>query len=57
MSINETLSEIDPSRYAVYQMLDYIKDVLKIKIIQEKTANLILIKTEPFIDSLYNYVY
>lgn len=57
MSINETLSEIDPSRYAVYQMLDYIKDVLEIKVIQEKTANLILFKTEPFIDSLYNYVH
>lgn len=51
------LTEIDPSRYTVYQMLDYIKDVLKIKPVQEKINDLILIKTEPFIDSLYNFVH
>lgn len=57
MPIEKTLAKIDPSRYTVYQMLDYIKDVLKIKPVQEKINNLYLFKTEPFIDSLYNFVH
>lgn len=51
------ISRTDPSRYTVYQMLDYVKDALRIALVQKKTANLFLFKTEPFVDSLYNYVH
>jgi len=57
MPIEKILIEIDPSRYTVYQMLDSIKDVLKIKPVQEKINNLYLFKTEPFVDSLYNFAH
>lgn len=53
----QTLIKIDPSRHIVYQMLGDIKDVLQIKIIQKETADWFLFKTEPFIDSLYNYAH
>lgn len=53
----KTLAEIDPSRYTVYQMIDHIKDDLKIKPLLERTDDLYLFKTEPYIDSLYNFAH
>src|SRR5680860_1757750 len=57
MKINKTLLAVDPSRYTVYQLLDYIKDKIKIELIQKDLGNLFFIKTNPDIDSLYNYVH
>jgi GNAT superfamily N-acetyltransferase len=57
MEINKALLAIDPSRYTVYQLLDYVKDKIKIELIQKDVDNLFFIKTEPYIDSLYNYVH
>jgi GNAT superfamily N-acetyltransferase len=57
MEISRRLAKIDPSRSTVYQLLDYIKDEVKIKLIQQETDNLFLIKTEPYVDSLYNYAH
>jgi GNAT superfamily N-acetyltransferase len=57
MEANLDLLAADPSRYTVYQLLDYIKDKSNIKLIQRNEGNLFLIKTEPYLDSLYNYVH
>jgi len=57
MKIDNIISKIDPSRHAVYEMLDYVSDKIGIKLIQQKTADLFLFKTEPSIDSLYNYAH
>ena len=54
MKINKRLSEFDPARYTVYQMLNYFKKRVGVKLIQKKTANLLFFKTVPGIDSLYN---
>lgn len=57
MKINPLISKIDPSRYTVYQTLDYVKDAAGRELTQKKTANLFLFKAQPFIDSLYNYAH
>jgi ribosomal protein S18 acetylase RimI-like enzyme len=57
MFIEKKISKLDPSRYIVYQMIDSIRDILNIKIVQEEKDNLFLFKTEPFIDSLYNFAH
>ncbi len=57
MPAEKKLSELDPSRYTVYQILESIRDILQIKIVREKTDSLFLFKTEPFIDSLYNFAH
>src|SRR5680860_555275 len=57
MKINKTLLAVDPFRYTVYQLFDYIKDKIKIELIQKDLGNLFFIKTNPDIDSLYNYVH
>lgn len=57
MFIENKISKFDPSRYTVYQMISSISDILNIKIIQEEKKNLFLFKTEPFIDSLYNFAH
>lgn len=57
MNLDKILSTIDPSRYTVYQMLDCFKDTLNIKVKQAEIDNLFLFKTEPCIDSLYNYAH
>jgi GNAT superfamily N-acetyltransferase len=57
MEINKALLTVDPSRYTVYQLLDYVKDKVKIELIQKDAGNLFFIKTEPYLDSLYNYAH
>ncbi|MFA5184027.1 MAG: GNAT family N-acetyltransferase [Patescibacteria group bacterium] len=57
MAIDKTILNIDPSRYTVYQMLDYLKETRGIALRQEKSEKLYLFKTEPYIDSLYNYAH
>jgi len=57
MEINPLLLKIDPSRYTVYQMLDYIKGAAGLELVQKKTDNLFLFKTDPFVESLYNYAH
>lgn len=57
MEINKALLAVDPSRYTVYQLLDYVKDKVKIGLIQKDMDNLFFIKTKPYFDSLYNYVH
>jgi ribosomal protein S18 acetylase RimI-like enzyme len=57
MEINKALLAVDPSRYTVYQLLDYVKDKVKIELIQKDADNLFFIKTNPYIDSLYNYAH
>ncbi len=57
MEINKALLDVDPSRYTVYQLLDYVKDKVKIELIQKYEDNLFLFKTEPYLDSLYNYAH
>ena len=57
MFIEKKISTLDPSRYIVYQMIESIRDILNIKIVQEERDNLFLFKTEPFIDSLYNFAH
>ncbi len=57
MLTNEILTDLDPSRSTVYQMLDAIKETVRLKTSVQATANLFLFKTEPDIDSLYNFVH
>jgi|GEM_PF-2784161 len=57
MKINAVLANLDPSRCIVYQMLDYVSDMGGSKLVQVEVDNLFLSKTEPFIDSLYNYAH
>lgn len=57
MKINKALLAVDSSRYTVYQLLEYIKDKVKIELIQKDAGNLFFIKTEPYLDSLYNYAH
>ena len=57
MEINKTLFATDPSRYTVYQLLDYVKNKVGINLVQKNLYNLFLIKTDPYIDSLYNNVH
>jgi GNAT superfamily N-acetyltransferase len=57
MKINPLISKIDPSRYTVYQTLDYVKRAAGLELTQKKTANLFLFKAQPFVDSLYNYAH
>lgn len=54
MKIDNCLKEYDPSRFTVYQMLEYIGTINGTKIIQRFENDIYLLKTEPFIDSLYN---
>ena len=55
MEIDRHLEQHDPSRYTVYQMLDYAKDIQKIKLIQKFSKDVYLFRTKPFVNSLYNY--
>lgn len=57
MKINKKLKEFDPSRYTVYQMLNYTKDIQNIELEQKCFNNIYLFKTKPFINSLYNYAH
>lgn len=57
MLLAKILSTTDPSRYVVYQMLDYIKSGEGFKLTQKNINGLFLSKTEPSIDSLYNHAH
>ncbi len=57
MAVNDILLQIDPSRYVVYQMMLYAEKMGGAELIQKQTDNLLLFRTRPFVDSLYNYVY
>jgi hypothetical protein len=60
------LSHYDPSKYTVYQMIEYAFSQRsgslqaqndKKKLVQQEDNHLSLFKTEPFQNVLYNYVY
>lgn len=57
MEIDNILLKADPSRYVVYQMMLYAGKMGGAELIQKRTENLLLLKTRPFADSLYNYAY
>jgi len=57
MKINNILAVSDPSRYTVYEMLDYAKTGPNWQLIQKQTTHLLLCKSEPFTDDLYNYAH
>ena len=57
MENKEQLLKNDPSRFVVYQMIEYFKEKIGADIVTQKTKNLFLIKTQPYIDSLYNYAH
>ena len=57
MGCNKKFVELDPSRFVVYQALGDLSFVNGFKVIKQETDNLFLIKTEPVLDSLYNYVH
>ncbi len=48
---------LDPSRYTVYQMIEYMQERMGIQITQLHTEHLFLFKTEPFVNALYNYAH
>lgn len=54
MTIDPLLATHDPSRYTVYQMLEYAAAFKHIKIIQQSLTNIFLCKTQPFVSGLYN---
>lgn len=47
----------NPSRYVVYQMIDYVFQGRDEKLIQKEFQNMHLVKIEPFQDEKYNCVY
>ncbi len=57
--IHQTLLSHDPSRYVVYQMLNYAIKKLQLTAvsIQKSLPGLYLSKTEPYVNSLYNYAH
>ncbi|MEK6817365.1 MAG: GNAT family N-acetyltransferase [Nanoarchaeota archaeon] len=55
MEIDNRLEKYDPSRYTVYQMLDYTKNIQKIKLIQKFSEDIYLFRTKPFVNTLYNH--
>jgi ribosomal protein S18 acetylase RimI-like enzyme len=57
MKIDKHLEKYDPSRYTVYQMMNYTKKVQKIELVQKFINGIYLFKTKPFVNELYNYAH
>jgi ribosomal protein S18 acetylase RimI-like enzyme len=57
MKIDKRLEKFDPSRYTVYQMLDYTKKIQDIELHQKLFKDIYLFKTKPFVNTLYNYAH
>ncbi|MGV8150469.1 MAG: hypothetical protein ACP5NV_01950 [Candidatus Woesearchaeota archaeon] len=57
MGLPKMLEQNDPSRYTVYQMLGYTRNILGVDLVQEFFRDIFLFKTNPSIDSLYNYAH
>ncbi|MFA5154940.1 MAG: GNAT family N-acetyltransferase [Patescibacteria group bacterium] len=57
MAIDKIILAADPSRYTVYQMLDYVKETRGWQLRQTVTEHLYLFKTEPYVSDLYNYAH
>ena len=55
--LSQRLSFMDPSRYTVYKMLEYTSSVHGIDLVTDARDGIFLIKTDPFVDSLYNYAH
>jgi len=51
------LHSYDPSRYTVYQMLDYALRGTEKKLIQHSLPDMLLSKIDPYQDDLYNYAH
>jgi hypothetical protein len=54
---NHQLLTYDPSKYAVYQMAEYVLQGSNKKLVQKTFPNMLLSKITPFQDDLYNYAY
>lgn len=57
MIIDQRLAQQDPSRYTVHQMLAATKQQHGATIVQEAFEGMLLLKTTPSINALYNYAY
>lgn len=57
MEINEQILKYEPSRHSVYELLAYFQGFSNIKLKTEEKAGFFLVKTEPYLDSLYNYAH
>jgi hypothetical protein len=57
MNNNSQLFTYDPSKYAVYQMAEYVLQGSEKRLMSKEFSKMFLVKTEPFQDDTYNCVH